>query len=107
MQLIIHAEGHTLPLDVPDHIITEGDGFFAKLDSDMDKGWQMSQRWLENPSLEERCQIVADKLLNAMHTGSVELGLLLAGYILARLPGVTEVKISDTDANATEFVRPA
>jgi hypothetical protein len=105
LRIVIHAEGHTLPLDVPDHVITEGMDFFSKLDKEMDQGWQISDRWVENPSTEERCQIAAEKLLTAMHVGSAELGLMLAGYILARMPDVTEVRINDSDSNATEFIK--
>ena len=104
MLITIHAEGHSLPLDVPDHILTEAEGFFRKLDADMDGGWQMSHRWVERPTQEDRCRIVADRLLNAMHGGKAELGLLLAAYILARRPGTTAVRIDDGDMNATEFV---
>ena len=36
------------------------------MDQDMDAGWQMSRDWVDNPSREQRCQIVADKLLTAL-----------------------------------------
>jgi hypothetical protein len=104
MLLTIHAEGHSLPLEVPDHLLAEAEGFFRQLDSDMDHGWQMAHRWVEQPGTEERCRIIADRLLNAMHMGKAELGLLLAAYILARRPGTTAVRIDDADMNATEFV---
>lgn len=103
MQLTIHAEGHTLPLDIPSGLLSEAEGFFRKLDDDMDHGWQMSHRWVERPEAEERCQIAADRLLNAMHQGNAELGLLLGAYILARRPGTSAVHIDDRDMNGTAF----
>jgi len=103
VQFIIHAEGHSLPLDIPDHLLTEAEGFFSKLDEDMARGRQMGQRWVEQPNQEERCKVAAARLLDAMHQGNAELGLLLAAYILARRPGTSAVRIDESDLNATEF----
>ena len=44
-------------LDVPDTVIAQGEEFFAELDLDMDKGWQMSRDWVDNPSQIQRGQI--------------------------------------------------
>ncbi|MGE0079814.1 MAG: hypothetical protein AB7U81_00790 [Thiohalomonadaceae bacterium] len=105
MKLTIYAEGQTMPLEVPEAIITDGHAFFDKLDSDMDRGWQMSHQWVDRPDLRQRSQIVADHLLDAMHRGQVELALLLAGYILVRNPGATAVRIGEAgDMSQTEIV---
>ena len=80
-------------LDVPDTLIAQGDDFFGKLDQDMDRGWQMSREWVDHPSQIQRCQIVADKLLTALEGENQRLGLLMAGYLLKRLPGLDEVEI--------------
>jgi hypothetical protein len=80
-------------LNVPDALLIEGEDFFAKLDRDMDAGWQMSREWVSSPNRLERCQIVADKLLTALETENEKLGLLMAGYILSRLPGVESVEL--------------
>lgn len=104
MLLTVNAEGHSLPLEVPDEMVAGAEAFFRKLDTDMDHGWQMAHRWVEQPGTEERCRIIADRLLTAMHQGKAELGLMLAAYILARRPGTTGVRIDDTDMNATEFL---
>lgn len=88
---IIDGEAHNL--DVPDALIVEGEDFFIKLDADMDRGWQMSRDWVQHPDRMQRCRIVADKLLSAMETGNRKLGLLMAGYILSRMPGVDRVEI--------------
>ncbi len=80
-------------LSVPDQLLGEGEAFFAKLDADMDQGWQMSREWVANPSQVERCQIVADKLLTALEKENQRLGILMAGYLLSRLPGVESVTL--------------
>lgn len=80
-------------LNVPDALLIEGEDFFVKLDRDMDAGWQMSREWVSAPNRLERCQIVADKLLTALETENERLGLLMAGYILSRLPGVESVEL--------------
>jgi hypothetical protein len=59
----------------------------------MDAGWQMSREWVQSPSLEQRCQIVADKLLTALEKENHKLGMLMAAYILKRLPNVESVEL--------------
>jgi hypothetical protein len=80
-------------LNVPEAILSGADGFCAKLDQDMDAGWQMSREWVESPTLEQRCQIVADKLLTALEKENHKLGMLMAAYILKRLPNVEAVEL--------------
>jgi hypothetical protein len=80
-------------LNVPDRILSEGEEFFSKLDADMDKGWQMSREWVPNPNRIERCQIVADKLLTALEKENERLGMLMAGYLLSRMPGIQSVEL--------------
>jgi hypothetical protein len=80
-------------LNVPDLVLEQGEEFFARLDADMDKGWQMSREWVPRPNRVERCQIVADKLLTALENENQKLGMLMAGYILKRMPEVEGVEI--------------
>jgi hypothetical protein len=80
-------------LNVPDAVIAQSEEFFAKLDADMDQGWQMSRDWVQSPNRLERCQIVADKLLTALENENDKLGMLMAGYILSRMPEVESVEI--------------
>jgi len=80
-------------LNVPDALLTQARPFFEQLDRDMDKGWQMSRHWVPAPDRLQRCQIVADKLLTALEGENDKLGLLMAGYILSRLPGVESVEL--------------
>ncbi|MEE9422965.1 MAG: hypothetical protein V3V50_07385 [Gammaproteobacteria bacterium] len=105
MILKISFDDQIFEIDVADEMITEARGFYEKLDADMDKGWQMSRTWVEKPDVYQRCQIVADKILGAFHTENKKLLLLMSGYILMRVPTVSEVMIDTSgDTTLTEIV---
>jgi len=90
---------------VPDDMMQEAEGFFSKMDSDMAKGWQMSRDWVENPSVEQRCQIAADRMLTAIMQENENMKLLMAGYILSRMPKATDVRIDTSgEMTGTEFI---
>ncbi|MCG6861609.1 MAG: hypothetical protein LJE70_10095 [Chromatiaceae bacterium] len=92
-------------LEVPEAVIARGEEFFSRLDADMDKGWQMSREWVQNPGTVERCQIVADKLLTALENANQKLGMLMAGYILSRMPEVDTVEIDIAgEMQNTQFI---
>jgi hypothetical protein len=94
-EMILKAiiEDNEYSLNVPDEVLTQAEPFFAGLDADMDGGWQMSREWVRNPDRLQRCQIVADKLLTALEKENHRLGMLMAGYILTRMPGVESVEM--------------
>ena len=96
MILNVYVDDRTFQVDVPQDVLDEGREFFARMDEDMDRGWQMSREFVDNPGALERCQIAADKLLTALHKDNRNLLLLMAGYILTRLPGVHGVTIDTT-----------
>jgi hypothetical protein len=93
MKLKAIIDDQIYSLDVPEAVIAQGEEFFAALDRDMDKGWQMSRDWVDSPDLIQRGQIVADKLLTALENENRRVGLLMAGYLLKRLPNLDEVEI--------------
>ncbi len=93
MILNIYIDANSLALDVPAEILEEAEDFFSKMDRDMDRGWQMSRRYVEHPDTTQRCQIAADRILTAVHTGNRKLAMLMAGYILTRMPGIHGVRI--------------
>ena len=103
MILKVFLEEQTYPIEIPDSIVTDAEDFFSYLDTDMDRGWQMSQHWVDNPTTSQRCQIVADKLLTALHNDEQKTGVMLSAYILNRLPGTTEVHLS-TSGDMNEHV---
>jgi len=80
-------------IEVPEELLREAAEFHAKLDRDMDRGWQMSRRFVEQPDRLQRCQIVADKLLTSIMQGNQATAMLMAGYIALRNPGAIGVDI--------------
>ena len=101
MILKVVVDDQIYPITVPEEIIAEGGDFFNGIDKDMDKGWQMSRDWVDNPNQEQRCQIVGDKMLTAMHNDNKRLMVLLSAYVLARVPGATSLRI-DTNGEMLE-----
>lgn len=93
MMLNVYLDDQNFQIEVPQDIMDDAREFFARMDHDMDQGWQMSREFIEQPSLLNRCQIAADKLLTALHNGNRNMTLLMAGYILTRQPGVRGVNI--------------
>ncbi len=105
MQLQVIVEDEVKPVEIPEYVFKEGEEFFAKMDADMDGGWQMSRNWVEKPNRVQRCQIAADRLMAALGAGDEPMIVLMAGYIVNRLPGVSAVRVdTDGDMMGTEFV---
>jgi hypothetical protein len=101
MILKVVVDDQTYPISVPEKIISEAGDFFNKIDRDMDNGWQMSRDWVDNPNQEQRCQIVGDKMLTAMHNDNKQLMVLLSAYVLARVPAASALHI-DTNGEMLE-----
>ena len=80
-------------VEVPEHLLQEAAEFHAKLDRDMDRGWQMSRQFVDRPDPRQRCQIVADKLLTSIIHNNQATAMLMAGYIALRMPGAIGVDI--------------
>ncbi len=104
MILNIRIEDQSYPVDVPENILTEAGDYFKKLDQDMDRGWQMSRSWVDNPNAEQRCQIVADRILGAFEHENKKSLVLLSAYILSRFPQLKTIDISTNgDMQETSF----
>ena len=80
-------------IEVPEDLLRESAEFHAKLDRDMDLGWQMSREFVARPDRLQRCQIVADKLLTSITQGNQASAMLMAAYIALRMPGAVGVDI--------------
>jgi hypothetical protein len=105
MQLTLYIDDKSQTLEISKDILKEANDFFKMMDRDMDRGWQMSREWVEYPNLIQRCQIAADKLLGAIHSENETLMMLMAAYILSRLPDVVGVKINtDGEMMETELI---
>lgn len=105
MILKLTIDDETYNIEVPEPMLEEAKEFYAKMDADMDRGWQMSRFWVEKPDLYQRCQIVADRVLGAFHSENKKMLLLMSGYILSRVPHIEEVIVDTTgDITLTEIV---
>ena len=80
-------------VEVPEDLLREAGDFHARLDRDMDRGWQMSREFVAQPDPLQRCQIVADKLLTSIMQENQATAMLMAGYIALRMPGAVGVDI--------------
>lgn len=108
MILTAYINDKPYQFDIPQTMIDEGESFFSKIDADMDKGWQMSREFVEKPGRVERCQIAADRILDAMAKDNRTLALLLSAYIVVRMPGVTVVNVdTEGDILQTSFSNEA
>jgi hypothetical protein len=93
MLLKVIVDEQQLTLNVPDVVVEGAQEVFEKMDRDMDAGWQMGREWVQSPNVEQRCQIVANRLLTALETENDKLGRMMAAYILSRMPTVETVEI--------------
>ena len=80
-------------VEVPEELLREAGEFHARLDRDMDRGWQMSREFVERPDRLQRCQIVADRLLTSLTQRNQATAMLMAAYIALRVPGAIGVDI--------------
>lgn len=103
MILKVIVDERTIPIEVPDYMLAEAGDFFAKMDADMDSGWQMSRTWVDEPNDLQRCQIAADKILTAMHTENEKMATLMAAYILKKMPNASTVDV-DSEGDMTQTV---
>jgi hypothetical protein len=96
MILNVSIAGNIMAIEVPQELINNASELFVKMDVDMDKGWTMGREYIDNPNIEQRCQIVADKLLTAIDNDDAQLKTMMAAYILARIPNVITLHIDNT-----------
>ena len=71
----------------------------------MGKGWQMNREWVDTPTVQQRCQIAASRIADAIESGDETLTFLMAGYIVNRMPSVKEVHVdTEGEMTATQFI---
>ena len=103
MILKVIVDERIIPIEVPDYMLDEAEEFFAKMDADMNGGWQMSRTWVDQPTVVQRCQIAADKILTAIHTENEKIATLMAAYILKNIPNAESVDI-DSEGDMTQTI---
>ena len=94
MILKVQIDDQLLELNVPEAFIEQADDFFARMDTDMDQGWQVDREWVERPDQMLRAKIAANKLLTALENEDHKLGRLMAGYIIARIPDIDSIELN-------------
>jgi len=105
LRLEVHVDDDGFVIDVDDNLVREAEDFYAKMDEDMADGIQLGRQWVDKPNVEQRCQLVADKLLNAVMRSDEKSSLMMAGYILSRMPGTRGVNLDTSgDMVGTEFL---
>ena len=90
-KVVIGAQVYAV--EIAENLLQEAEDFHAKLDRDMDRGWQMSREYVTQPDRLQRCQIVADKLLTSIMQDNQATAMLMAAYIALRMPGAIGVDI--------------
>jgi len=95
MQLNLIIDDWSMDLEIPQGYPQEMVEAFDKMDRDMDRGWQLGQRWVAEPNTLQRCQLAAAKLLTALETDNEGLALMMGGYILSRMPEVRRAIIDN------------
>jgi len=104
MKLNVYVGDNLVPIEVPEDMLIDAEQIYAKMDSDMDKGWQIFREWVDELTTAQRCQVVADKLLTALENENEPSSMLMAGYIMTRMPGIMNVHIStDGDISQTQL----
>ncbi|MEJ2611734.1 MAG: hypothetical protein P8179_17065 [Candidatus Thiodiazotropha sp.] len=96
MQLNLIIDDWSMNLKIPDGYTESMSESFEKMDRDMDKGWQIGQKWIRTPSTTQRCQLVAGKLLTALETDNEPLAIMMGGYIVSRMKGIKRIVIDNT-----------
>lgn len=107
MILKVVIDDQLLELNVPEAFIEQAQDFFASMDEDMDRGWQVNREWVEKPDPMLRAQIAANKLLTALENEDHKLGRLMAGYIVARFPSVEMVELKPAGETRDHQIRLA
>ena len=94
MILNINIDQEYFELDVPDALMAELDQVIKDMDKDFEKGVQMGRFWVDEPNDEQRCQVAANNLVNAMHAENKRMLYLMSAYILSKFSDIKEVVVN-------------
>lgn len=96
MQFNITIDQQLYTLDIPEAVIEEARTFIADMDRDFDGGLQLGRYWVDKPTADQRCQVAANKIVNALHQENVRMFYMMAAYILHNFP---QLKMITVDSN--------
>lgn len=94
MKLHINIDQEGFDLDVPEQLLGEASVIFADMDTEFNRGQQMGRYWIEQPDNFQRCQVVANKLVDAFYREDKRNFYLMAAYILHKMPNAREVVVN-------------
>jgi hypothetical protein len=104
MKINLLVDEYSMDLEVPDDYLASSHESFQRLDANMDRGVQMGREWIRHPDQHQRCQFAASKLLTSLESDNHGLALLSAGYIVDRIPGITQIRIDTSgEMSGTTF----
>ena len=101
MKLNVQIDERMYQIDVPDDMADTAKEIFAKMDHEMDSGWQMSREWVQDLDATQRCQVAANRLLTAVENSHQPSMMLMSGYILYKMPTIQSIYI-DTQGDMTQ-----
>ena len=105
MKLNVYVNETMKQVDVPNDMLQDAEAIYAKIDKDLDQGWQLSREWVDKLDTLQRCKVVADRLLTAIENNNGPSTMLMAGYIMTRMPHIKTIHIaSDGDMNQTQLI---
>ena len=94
MKLHINIDQEGFELDVPEQLLVEAQVIFADMDKEFDRGQQMGRYWIDQPDNFQRCQVVANKLVDAFYREDKRNVYITSAYILHKMPNAREVVVN-------------
>ncbi|VAW57686.1 hypothetical protein MNBD_GAMMA07-498 [hydrothermal vent metagenome] len=94
MNFNISIDEESYTLEVSDKLMQELESTHHDMDTEYDKGLQLGRYWIDQPTLEQRCQLTADKVVSAIHQENIRLFYITASYILRKFPALKNVTVS-------------
>jgi hypothetical protein len=94
MKLHINIDQEGFELDVPEQLLAEAQAIFAEMDAEFDRGKQMGRYWIDSLDNFQRCQVVANKLVDAFYREDKRNFYLMSAYILHKMPNAREVVVN-------------
>ncbi len=101
MKLNVQIDERMYQIEVPEDMAYTAKDIFAKMDREMDNGWQMSREWVQDLDATQRCQVAANRLLTAVENNHQPSMMLMSGYILYKMPSIQKIFI-DTQGDMTQ-----
>jgi len=94
MNFNISIDEESYTLEVSEKLMQELESVHKDMDDDYDNGLQLGRYWIDQPTLEQRCQLTADKVVSAIHQENIRLFYIMASYILSKFPALKKVTVS-------------